>query len=342
MSRMAEAMSGEVATGPCRAAGVGHQEAAAGILAGLRAARCLEPSAQDQALDALGLRPLTGGRNNHIYAWSSPDGPACIKLYRLDDKRRQEREWHALSLLASHHVRHVPRPLWLHDSTDSPAMAMTFVTGTPIPDAAHKEAALSRLIETWQQIHATPVEGSLTGLVRIDSAAHYCNRITGIWARQLAGNPDDPLTSELQYLMDDWRQSGDGEVLAEPQPPAFSRGDANLLNWLHDPASHSTSCVDFEFSGTSDPAFDIADLVEHISARIFSDEIWAAVVAALGAADAAFVRRFHAAQRTCALRWLAVLWKQRHTRTEEFSTQLDRAKMLQRAAKRPIRYLTSR
>jgi aminoglycoside phosphotransferase (APT) family kinase protein len=320
----------------------GHQAAPAGILAGLRAARSLEPSAQNQALDALGLRSLTGGRNNHIYAWNSPDGPACIKLYRLDDRRRPEREWHALSLLASHHVWHVPRPLWLLDSTDTPAIAMTFVTGTPIPDTAHKQAALSGLIKTWQQIHATPVKGLLASLVRIDSAAHYCNRITGIWARQVADNPDDPLTSELQSLLDNWRRSGDGDILAEPQPPAFSRGDANLLNWLHDPDSHATSCVDFEFSGTSDPAFDIADLVEHISSRIFSDETWAAVAAALGDADAAFARRFRAAQRTCALRWLAVLWKQRHTRTEEFSTQLSRVRMLQRAAKRPIRHLTSR
>jgi len=39
-------------------------------------------------------------------------------------------------------------------------------------------------------------------------------------------------------------------------------------------------------------------------------------------------RRFEAAQRTCALRWLAVLWKQRDTRTEEFTSQLDRARRL--------------
>jgi len=319
----------------------GRQEAPADILAGLHAARRLEPDAQDQALHALSLRPLTGGRNNHVYAWNSPDGPACIKLYRLDDRRRPEREWHALSLLASHHVRHVPRPLWRDDSTGNPAIAMTFVAGTPIPSTAHKQAALSGLIETWQQIHATPVQGPLAGLARIDSAAHYCDRITGIWARQLTDNPHDPLTGELQPLLDNWRQSGDQEVLAESQPPALSRGDANLLNWLHDPYSHATSCVDFEFSGTSDPAFDIADLVEHISARIFSDQTWAAVVAALGKADAAFARRFHAGQRTCALRWLAVLWKQRHTRMDEFSAQLDRVKMLQTAAKLTRRHLTS-
>jgi hypothetical protein len=37
-------------------------------------------------------------------------------------------------------------------------------------------------------------------------------------------------------------------------------------------------------------------------------------------------RRFDAAQRTIALRWLAVLWKQRDRRVAEFTTQHDRVR----------------
>lgn len=40
--------------------------------------------------------------------------------------------------------------------------------------------------------------------------------------------------------------------------------------------------------------------------------------------------RFHAAQRTAALRWLAVLWKQRDRRRGEFTTQRDRTQALLR------------
>ncbi|GAA2332973.1 hypothetical protein GCM10010170_012110 [Dactylosporangium salmoneum] len=43
------------------------------------------------------------------------------------------------------------------------------------------------------------------------------------------------------------------------------------------------------------------------------------------------VTQFEAAQRTCALRWLAVLWKQRDRRAAEFLRQLDRVRLLQSA-----------
>lgn len=39
--------------------------------------------------------------------------------------------------------------------------------------------------------------------------------------------------------------------------------------------------------------------------------------------------RFDAAQRTIALRWLAVLWKQSTRRVEEFTVQYERVRALQ-------------
>ncbi|MEO7194235.1 MAG: hypothetical protein ABIZ05_05340 [Pseudonocardiaceae bacterium] len=106
----------------------------------------------------------------------------------------------------------------------------------------------------------------------------------------------------------------------------FSRGDANLLNWLHD--GDTARCVDFEFSGRSDVAFDAADQIEHISSRAIPDDTWRELEANLGV-DHHNRRRFEAARRTCALRWLAVLWKQRHRRVREFTVQLDRVRRLQ-------------
>jgi thiamine kinase-like enzyme len=116
-------------------------------------------------------------------------------------------------------------------------------------------------------------------------------------------------------------------TLALPARPVFSRGDANLLNWLHD---HDTArCVDFEFSGRSDVAFDAADQIEHISSRAIPDHTWHELEPHLGV-DHHNRSRFNAARRTCALRWLAVLWKQCHQRAEEFTVQLDRVHQLQR------------
>ena len=104
-----------------------------------------------------------------------------------------------------------------------------------------------------------------------------------------------------------------------------------VLNWLWD--GTGIRVVDYEFAGYSDLAFDCADLTEHISSRQagIDDQAWAEIVrlAGLGGGDQ---RRFEAAQRTCALRWLAVLWKQRDNRTEEFTSQFDRVRRLQSAA----------
>jgi uncharacterized protein len=53
-----------------------------------------------------------------------------------------------------------------------------------------------------------------------------------------------------------------------------------------------------------------ADHIEHIGARDVADDVWVRVAPALGVTSANR-ERFAANQRTCALRWLAVLWKQR-------------------------------
>ncbi|WP_051102658.1 aminoglycoside phosphotransferase family protein [Parafrankia elaeagni] len=295
--------------------------------------RCLVVDGPErvEGLHRLGLRPLAGGRNNHVFAWRDPQGDeVCVKAYRFDDRQRAEREWRALSLLARHGVPNVPRPLWREQHEDRPVVAMTMLPGVSVPDLAEpaaREAALVGLAVTLCPIHDVPWETGFARLPRVDSAAHYVARLTEVWPGQLGARPDDPLTRDLRRLLGVWRDSGDAEMLARPVARIFSRGDGNLVNWLWD--SEVSRCVDFEFCGWSDLAFDAADLVEHISAREFDDRVWSAVVTALGI-EGELMPRFRAAQRTCALRWLAVLWKQRERRAGEFSAQLDRVRVLLR------------
>ncbi|WP_095212683.1 aminoglycoside phosphotransferase family protein [Frankia sp. AvcI1] len=295
--------------------------------------RCLAVDGPErvEGLHRLGLRPLAGGRNNHVFAWRDPRGDeVCVKAYRVDDRQRAEREWQALLLLDEHAVPNVPRPLWRDQHEARPVVAMTMLPGTCIPDLADplaRVAALAGLAATLRPIHDVPWETGFERLPRVDSAAHYVARLTEVWPGQLDAQPDDPLTRDLRRLLKAWRDSGDAETLARPAARIFSRGDGNLVNWLWD--GEVSRCVDFEFCGWSDLAFDAADLVEHISARAVDDRVWSDVVTALGVAGQ-LMPRFRAAQRTCALRWLAVLWKQRERRAEEFSVQLDRVRGLLR------------
>ena len=300
------------------------------LLADLRAARQdPDPARPAETLERWGLRALTGGRQNHVYAWSDPDrGPVCVKVYyKRDERRRAEREWAALTLLAQHDVDEAPAPLWFDTAGEEPAIGMSMVPGTCILDSPDVAAALKATAHATSRIQAVAPAGLLAALERIDNAAHYIARLTGQWPAQLQQAARDPHTAQMLALLERWRESGDGELLlSDPSPRILSRGDANLLNWLDDEGA--ISCVDFEFAGYSTAAFDAADLIEHISARAVGDEIWQDLLPELGVTSGQRAT-FDAAQRTCALRWLAVLWKQRRTRREEFAVQRDRVLCLQ-------------
>ncbi|MEV4753658.1 aminoglycoside phosphotransferase family protein [Micromonospora sp. NPDC049559] len=298
------------------------------LLAALRRAHSGPSAGLDGALLTLSLRPLSGGRQNHVYLWTPHGGPeVVVKLYhKADDRRRVDREWAALSLLATHRVRDVPVPLWIDPDPNLPALGMTPLHGEPLCDAADRRTALQGLAYTTARIQAVPLAGLLADLPRIDSADHYIHRLRGPWPELLAAHGNDRLTPIMQHLLTAWRRSGDGDLLSEPAAPVFSRGDSNLLNWLRTDGGAS-ACVDFEFSGYSDVAFDAADLIEHISSRSIPDTIWTGLLPELGV-DHTNHPRFTAAQRTCALRWLAILWKQRERRVEEFTAQHERVELL--------------
>ncbi|MFF8992474.1 aminoglycoside phosphotransferase family protein [Streptomyces sp. NPDC014983] len=300
------------------------------LLTDLREACAGSETRLKEVLAGHGLRPLTGGFQNHVYAWEDPEaGPICVKLYaKGNHRRRVDREWAALTLLAEHDVRDVPRPLWLDQHDTIPAIGMTLLKGTPLLESPDREAALKGLAHTTQRLHDVPLTGLLAELERIDSGAHYMKRLTDSWPELLAGHEGDPLTADMRALLTAWHDSGDAELVVDTTTPAvLSRGDSNLLNWLRYDAS--SPCVDFEYSGHSTVHFDAADLIEHISAREIPDSTWITLLPDLGITPANR-HLFLAAQRTCALRWLAVLWKQRHIRADEFETQHARVRLLQK------------
>ena len=263
------------------------------------------------------LRPLPGGRNNHVYAWHDPHAePCCVKLYRVDDRRRADREWAALRLLAEHRFPGAPRPLWIEPGR-RPVIGMTLLPGTPLPDTDDPPSALAGLAKLTAQLQLVPLSGLLAELDRIDDLEHYLRRISQVWPRQLAEQPDDPLSEAMRSLLQRWTASGDREILARPDRVVLSRGDANLCNWF---VADGVGCVDFEFAGHSTPSFDAADHLEHISAAAITDQQWQPLLPLLGVTDTNH-ERFRAARRVCALRWLAILWRQRDQRAAEFHRQ---------------------
>ncbi|MFI7027035.1 phosphotransferase [Micromonospora sp. NPDC049900] len=303
----------------------------ADLLAELRRVRAGADNDRPAALSALSLRPLAGGMQNDLYLWTSPHyDDVVIKLYVKTDRQRVERKWAALTLLAPHQLGTVPVPLWHDDAPVEPAIGMTRLHGQPLIEAADQLAALRALAHTTTQLQAVPLTGLLATRPRVDTGEHYMVRLTQAWPELLASQPNDPLMPTMQRLLAAWQHSGDADVVAAPAAPVLSRGDANLLNWMASD-SGAACCVDFEYAGFSNVAFDAADLIEHISGRVVPDSIWTQLLPDLGVTDANR-RQFAANQRTCALRWLTILWKQRDRRRDEFTAQHERVEMLYSSA----------
>ncbi|MFD8531374.1 hypothetical protein ACFV0L_28530 [Streptosporangium canum] len=75
----------------------------------VQGAQAREKSGLFDRLSPAGLRPLTGGFNNTVYAWERPGHDTeVIKLYKTDGYGPGQREWIALTQL--HGIHPATRP----------------------------------------------------------------------------------------------------------------------------------------------------------------------------------------------------------------------------------------
>jgi hypothetical protein len=188
-----------------------------------------------------------------------------VKRYEHADREQPAREWRALLLLAEHAPGLAPEPI-LADLAGNPAVIeMSLLDGEPLggePLTQEQESAVLRAVgQLWQ---AVPV--SKVTLLPDESA-----RETEAWLVQQVGEMaasydlgEDPVVRSAELAGLDWLSwagVGGGE---HGLPQVFGQGDSNLANFLWD--GERVRIVDFEDSGISDRAFELGQLVEHLSA----------------------------------------------------------------------------
>ena len=187
-----------------------------------------------------------------------------MKRFRSWDRGEADREWRALCLLAEHApgLAAEPRRAWL-DATP-PALAMSWLPGQALgggPLSAGQTGALALALDRlWGSVPATrqgwpgaPVPNPvvLTGMVR-DAAPAF-------------GEQDvDPLARRAYAAGTAWLgRGGLDAALRAGTSTVLGQGDANLANFLWD--GQRVRLVDFEDSGPSERAFELAALAEHIT-----------------------------------------------------------------------------
>jgi len=297
------------------------------VLAAARAHRRGPTPDQRERFAAWRISHLAGGHNGQIYRCDAFGAPICVKLCKLDDRRRAEREWIAMNLLARRLGSLVPCPLGYDPGSDAPAVTMTFLPGAPLANQDLSSDQLSGLAVTLRQLHrighadAPDVPWQRIGGARDETSGSILGRLMSWddrWDVQVAA------VAAYRSLRTSWLRSNDRAILSEPTAPIFSRGDANLANWLWD--GDQVRCVDFEYAGWSDRAWDLADLIEGIWARPTPDAKWRDFVEQFGL-SVGERRRFAAARRTLALLWVSLLW-QRDAPPDQLWAQVKRARCL--------------
>ncbi|MDI5970000.1 aminoglycoside phosphotransferase family protein [Streptomyces sp. SL13] len=208
-----------------------------------------------------------------------------VKHFGPGERDGYERELRALTLLAEHAPGLAPRPLpdvarpahaprsaaarTAAPSPDGPGttssgrcpppLRMTRVPGAPLRGTrvdGRRTAALAAAVGTLHD--AVPPEALARVPLRPDGQDFVRARLRA-WSRNGPGG-DDPLVAEAARAGLAWLAHAD---LAPPPHPVFGPGDGNLANYLWD--GSRVRVVDFESSGRSDRAYELAEITEHVS-----------------------------------------------------------------------------
>jgi hypothetical protein len=234
-----------------------------------------------------------------------PERGVVIKRYVQHARGEPAREWRALRLLAEHAPGLGPEPLWADLDADPPVVEMSLLAGTPLGATRltpEQESALVRALgQLWQSV---PVERVISVPGEYGNDAQLVHAVTEL----IRAEPDmggDTLVQAAYATGTDWLTWA-VTVVGDPvgRQPVFGQGDANLTNFLWD--SQRVRIVDFEDSGVSDRAFELAVLVEHISAWLGAGLRGDQFSAAFDLTPAERVRLADC-RRLAALHWLLLL-----------------------------------
>lgn len=187
------------------------------------------------------------------------------KRFRSWARGEPAREWAALRLLAGFAPGLAPRPISASLDGEPPEIRMSWLPGEPLgagPVPAPQAQALARSLDfLWRSVPparlgelpaAEPNPEAFAGQVRQSVAAgHYLGR--------------DPVVRRAAADAAAWlERSTIGRRDLAGSSTVFGQGDANLANFLWD--GRRVRVVDFEDCGPSERAFELAILVEHLSA----------------------------------------------------------------------------
>jgi hypothetical protein len=192
-----------------------------------------------------------------------------VKRFRSCTGGEHDREWRALTLLDRYAPGLAPAPLSADLAADRPVVVMSRLPGEPLRGGVVQPVQIEAMACALARIFDA-VPGPLTS--ELPSRRHSRREIeaaTISWSRELPADVPcairDAVTQGLRWL----ELTPFGPGCHTDVPPVFGQGDGNLANFLWD--SDRVRLVDFEDSGRSDRAYELADVTEHVATWVDTD-----------------------------------------------------------------------
>jgi aminoglycoside phosphotransferase (APT) family kinase protein len=184
-------------------------------------------------------------------------GDVVRKRYLRTDRKEQEREWEALTLLDRHVPGLAPQPIEQQDG----AVVMSRVPGEHL-DQPFTPGQTAAVVAAYQQLYSVPLSARLED--RFFSPERFIENAFGWLGETSIGELPEVIRSALEAARK-WSVEVPTD-LGAIRDPVLAQGDANVENMLWD--GGRIRLVDFEGGGRGDLAFEVADLVEHVSSRL--------------------------------------------------------------------------
>jgi hypothetical protein len=201
------------------------------------------------------------------------DGDRVIKRFVSWDRGEHLREWRGLSLLARYAPDLAPQPLSAQLDQDPPTIAMSRLPGESLGGTPLTDAQIDALAAALIRMQASVPEDQLVGAEANFSPLKKSAVLLEMVQKSAMSSPDK---HNLDAFDDTVRQASAAATrfatsawatnvakIGGTPRQVFGQVDGNLANFLWD--GTVVRLVDFEDSGSSDPTFELANLLEHIT-----------------------------------------------------------------------------
>jgi Ser/Thr protein kinase RdoA (MazF antagonist) len=227
-----------------------------------------------------------------------------LKRYLSWSRGEPSREWRCLELLARLAPGLAPRPLEQQTIDGVPEIVMSRLPGTPLGDEPLTDDQVAAVAAAMRTMQGLPPEHISRLDVRISGLASMVETVGG-WAETVDPRDAPAMVVEAYGAGVRWLR-GAGPVLTQnPSRAVLANADGNLGNYLWD--GSRCRIVDFEDGGLSEVAYEVADLVEHLSASLTGLVDAVALIDSLDLTRAER-RRVLECRRLFAIFWLLMLW----------------------------------